>query len=147
MTLSKAAKAEMEAQKESAIKELCEMFKPGDTVTTVLRHVSSSGMSRSISVISPDLQDVSYLVAHAMGDKIDQTHGGIKVGGCGMDMGFHVVYGLSRTLYPSYACIGKGETYADRCPSNTHVNPGDDRDNYSPSVVHTDGYALSQRWL
>jgi len=146
MTLSKAAQAELATQKESAIKELREMFRPGDTVTTVLRHVSQSGMSRSISVISPDLQDISYLVARATGNKIDQTHGGVKVGGCGMDMGFSLVYGLSRTLYREYHCTGN-RSWGDRCPSSTHVNPGDEKNNYSPSVVHTDGYALSQRWL
>lgn len=146
MTLSKAAKAEMEAQKESAIKELREMFKPGDTVTTVLRHVSQSGMSRSISVIGPDMHDVSFFIVRAMGEKFDDRWGGVKIGGCGMDMGFSLVYGLSRTLYPQYNCTGN-RSWGDRCPSNTHVNPGDEKNNYSPSVVHTDGYALSQRWL
>lgn len=145
---SKATKTEKAIAKEKAIAQLRDMFRPGDTVTTVLRHVSSSGMTRAISVISPDLQDISWMVARATGDTFDQRYGGIKVGGCGMDMGFHLVYGLSRTLYPSYACIGKGNgSWHSRCPSNTHVNPGPDKDNFSPTVMHTDGYALSHRWL
>jgi hypothetical protein len=26
-------------------------------------------------------------------------YNGIKVGGCGMDMGFHVIYNISKTLF------------------------------------------------
>ena len=70
-------------------------------------------------------------------------------GGCGMDMGFDLVYSLSRALFPSYQCLGR--RYKDEngpaCPSNDHVNPGPHRDNFGAAVVHTDGYALSQRWL
>lgn len=146
--MSKADRAEIETRQADAIAQLRDMFRPGDTVTTVLRHVSPSGMTRAISVVSPDLQDISWMVARAMGEKLDQRYDGIKVGGCGMDMGFHLVYGLSRTLYPSYACTGKGDgSWHSRCPSNTHVNPGPDKDNFSPTVIHTDGYALSHRWL
>ncbi len=146
MTVSKAAKAEMAEQQEKAIQQLREIIKPGETVTTLLRHVTSSGMSRSISVIRDD-EDITWLVARAMGEKIDQTHGGIKVGGCGMDMGFHLVYNLARTLYPTYTCLGKSDSWHDRCPSSTHVNPGDERENYAPTVTHSDGYSLHQRWI
>ena len=38
-----------------------------------------------------------------------------------MDMGFHLVYELSHTLYgDGYTCLGKG-----KCPSNYHVNHHD----------------------
>jgi len=38
-----------------------------------------------------------------------------------MDMGFHLVYELSHTLYgDGYACLGKG-----KCPSNYHNNHRD----------------------
>jgi hypothetical protein len=109
-------------------------------------------MSRSVSVVVCDdgrPDDISWLVARAMGDKIDQTNGGIKIGGCGMDMGFAIIYNLSRTLYPTYACLGRGESgrWGDRCPSSTHVNPGDSRDNYGPDITHSDGYCLSHRWI
>ena len=42
----------------------------------------------------------------------------IRVGGCGMDMGFHVVYNLSRALYRDgrFVCMGED------CPSNDHSN-------------------------
>jgi hypothetical protein len=130
-----------------AIEQLREILKPGETVTTLLRHVSRSGMSRSISVIRDD-QDITWMVARAMGEKIDQTHDGIKQGGCGMDMGFNLVYNLARTLYPTYSCLGKGDgSWGSRCPSNAHVNSGPERDNYGAGVVHTDGYVLHQTWL
>lgn len=128
-------------EREEAIARLHEMVKPGDTVRTILRHVSASGMTRWISVVI-DGEDYSWLVARAMGTRANQgRHEGIKREGCGMDMGFDLVYSLSRTLYrDGYACIGEG------CPANDHSNG--DRD-YTPGhVVHADGgYALNQRWL
>ena len=128
------------AERDEAIGELREIFKPGERVTTLLRHVSRSGMQRSISVLHGDT-DVSYLVATALGDRVDKW-GGVVVPGCGMDMGFHLVYALSRTIYPVYDCLG------DRtCPSNEHVNRGPRREDYSVGNAHSDGYALGQRWL
>lgn len=124
---------------------LLELFPPGSTAYTVLRNVSRSGMTRSISVISKDkdggLSDVSYLVARLTGDRIDQSRGGVIVGGCGMDMGFSLVYNMAWKLYPEgYGCIGEG------CPANDHVNG--DRD-YTPGhAQHRDGgYAVRQRWI
>lgn len=133
-------KSEVEAAKAEAIEELRAMFPPGSTAKTVLRHVSQSGMSRSISVISPDCEDITYLVLRALDGKFDDRWGGMKRSGCGMDMGFDLIYSLSRVLYnPGYACIG------DRCPSNAHVNW---RQGDAPvETLHTDGYAISQRWL
>jgi len=73
-------------------------------VHTVLRHVSSSGMSRDISLFTidgNDLRNITYLAALAFGDKPKDRRGQwvIRVGGCGMDMGFHLVSGLSWVLY------------------------------------------------
>jgi hypothetical protein len=151
--LSKAQQAERDA----AIMELRSIFPPNSTVSVVLRHVSRSGMERAISVISPDLRDVSWLVARATGFKMHGAHEGLKVGGCGMDMGFHVVYSLSRTLYGAeggYTCNGikpydaNYNTNANYCRSNDHVNERGASSNYTPGRVHSDGgYALSSRWL
>jgi hypothetical protein len=74
------------------------------TIYTVLRHVSSSGMSRDISlktVHDGELIDITYTVAEALGDKVNHKNSftAIRVGGCGMDMGFHLVYSLSSVLY------------------------------------------------
>lgn len=79
------------------------VFPEGSRVYTILRHVSQSGMSRSISVVGQDtdgvLWDASYLVARALDAKVDQRYGGVKRQGCGMDMGFDLVYSLARALH------------------------------------------------
>lgn len=73
-------------------------------VRTILRHVSSSGMSRDISVIycnADGIHNLTYYAAKALGWTLKTSNGfnAIRVGGCGMDMGFHLVYTLSRVLY------------------------------------------------
>lgn len=117
-------------EKMESRERLLEILKPGDTVFTVLKHVSASGMSRSIQlkiVQNGDICDISWDAAHAMGDKIDSKHGGIKIGGCGMDMGFALVYNLGAVLWPK----GTDKPHGTR-------NGEPDRDG---------GYALNQRWV
>lgn len=101
-------KTQLAIDKEIARMKLREMFaeqaKP--TVYTILRHVSQSGMSRDISVKTLEdgqLRDITYTVAEALGEKIKDRNGQrvVRVNGCGMDMGFHLVYGLSSVLYPN----------------------------------------------
>lgn len=137
-------KKQIEAQgAEVAAAELREIFPPGSTATVLLRHVSASGMTRSISLISPDVQDVTYLLVRLGLGKFD-SHGGIKRGGCGMDMGFDLVYSMSRALYPGgFECVGT------RCPSNDHSNVAMYRAaGQEVPTHHTDGgYAVSHRWL
>lgn len=90
------------------------------------------------------LRSIGYTAAKAMGDKWDSDRGGIAAGGCGMDMGFHLVYNLGRSLYPGGVnCAGR-----ERCQSNDHVNPGPDRANYDRRHKHRDsGYAFKHEWL
>jgi len=130
--------------KQEAIEQLREMLKPGDTVHTILRHVSRSGMARSISAIvmeKGEPLDISWLLARAGLGTFDRKNDGVKVGGCGMDMGFHLVYNLSWTLWPNgHRCAGK------RCQSNDHSNPPHPK--RDGRMKHRDGgYALSHRWL
>lgn len=135
------------AEREEAIAKLRALLPPGSEVPTILRHVSRSGIQRSISPII-DGHDYSWLVARALGEKVDQKNGGVKMGGCGMDMGFALVHNLSYALYrEGYNCCGDSERPSKRCPSSDHVNPGPDRSNYAADRVHKDGYALRQRWL
>lgn len=89
-----------------AILHLRDVLKPGDTVYTVLRHVSRSGMSRNIDLyyMRDDApQWISAYVGHAIGSpqsrKNWERSQGLTVGGCGMDMGFHLVYNLGRVLF------------------------------------------------
>jgi hypothetical protein len=85
---------------------LIELF-AGDkkpNVLTLIRHVSSSGISRDISVYyvkDNRLHNITYYVGKAIGWQLVERNGSraIKVGGAGMDMGFHLVYTLSSVLY------------------------------------------------
>jgi len=87
---------EMEAA-EKAIAPLRELF-------VIARHVSSSGMSRRLSLHvfrngSP-LQ-LSYNASIALGYRYryHDRDSAVVMGGCGMDMGFALVYELSHALY------------------------------------------------
>jgi hypothetical protein len=76
----------------------------GDTVYTVLRSVSSSGMSRTISLkVARDgkILDLTYYASILLDWPLVEVNGSraLRVGGCGMDMGFHTVYTLSRVLF------------------------------------------------
>jgi hypothetical protein len=139
-------------ERTEAIERLREWIKPGDTVYTVLDHVSSSGMSRAIRVIllSCDGSRVvdlhpNYAVGKALGLRHWKRNGreqdALVVEGAGMDMGFEIVYNLGRTLWPDgFSCIGEG------CHANDHANG--DRDYTPDHCVHNDGgYALRHRWL
>lgn len=131
-----------------AINHLRSILKPGDTVYTILNNVSRSGMNRRISLCvgsGKDVTNITWYVAKAMGEPLKNRAGyvqdvGISVSGCGMDMGFDLVYNLSRILFrDGFDCTGEG------CPSNDYSNG--DR-NYEPHKHTGDGgYALKQRWL
>jgi len=83
-----------------AKKSLLNILKAGDTVYTVLRHVSASGMSRRIDLYTIQDNKPVYLSGYyAMLQGEEPPQNGYKVGGCGMDMGFHLVYTLSSLLF------------------------------------------------
>lgn len=89
--------------KEQAREALLRILEKGDKVYCVLRSVSRSGMSRNIDFYVVRDGDLVYLtgyMAALMGRKIGKGRG-MKVDGCGMDMGFHEVYSLARTLWPN----------------------------------------------
>lgn len=137
-----------EKEQQEAVRGLREILKPGDTVYTNLEHVSRSGMSRVISVfLIRDNQrfNLDFQVGAACDYKRHRRYDGLTVGGCGMDMGFALVYDLSRILFPNgFECIGEGEGYKGRCPSNDHLNG--DRD-FTPHHHQDGGYALKHRWF
>ena len=85
---------------EHAKEQLSNILSEGDTVYTVLRHVSASGMSRRIDLYTFQDNKPVYLSGYyAMMQGEEPPRDGYKVGGCGMDMGFHLVYSLASMLY------------------------------------------------
>jgi hypothetical protein len=100
---SKKAQKALEVQ--DAKKQLLAHYvSEGSTVYTVLRSVSSSGMSRTLSLkVAKDgkILDLTYYASIVLDWPLVEVHGSraLRVGGCGMDMGFHTVYSLSRSLF------------------------------------------------
>ena len=131
-----------EKERQEAREDLLKHLQPGDTVYTVLRHVSRSGMMR---VIDPFIMHEGrpfylrgYVRRLGLGT-VDRAHDGVRVQGCGMDMGFHLVYSLSWALWPhGFECSG------ENCQSNDHSNGDRDR---TPHVHKDGGYALKQEWV
>ncbi len=95
----------MTTVKQEAAQELVNILStiPTDTIYTVIRHVSSSGMQREISLRMIDagrIISLDWLVSNATGHKIGK-HNGLVVKGCGMDMGFHLVDQINHLFSPS----------------------------------------------
>ena len=77
-------------------------FPKGSTVWLVIRQVSRSGMYRHISCHSIQNNEVrwlSYHVAKVLKWSYKDKTNAVGVGGCGMDMGFSLIYNLSSALY------------------------------------------------
>jgi hypothetical protein len=124
MNTAMTKKQEIEQEREGAIEKLRALFAGDDkpVIHTIIRHVSASGMSRDISLIyvkEGAIHNITYWGALALDWKLSEKSGNraIRVGGCGMDMGFHTVYTLSRVIYRDTA---------------TKIDPG---------------YVLTQAWL
>jgi len=99
LPMSRLSKSEREAKKEEAITKLRELLPEGSTISLSLSHVSRSGMSRVIKCIADD-RDISYFVANATENPwVDGYIGGVRIGGCGMDMGFTLIDQLAHVLY------------------------------------------------
>lgn len=111
--------------RDDALARLRAMIQPGDTIHCILRHVSRSGMSRRISFYHGDTMLDRYILNLGLG--ASGKGDGVRVDGCGMDMGFSVVYNLGATLWP------KG---TDTPHGMRNGEPDSDG-----------GYALKSRWL
>lgn len=105
-------------------------IRQGEIIYTILRHVSRSGMYRVIdAVIMRKNEPVSIfaVLSQTAKDeikemyKLEEKGTGFKVNGCGMDMGFDLVYNISSLLF-----------------KNTQHNKKQKEDV---------GYWLKQRWL
>ena len=92
--------------------QLRKWIKPGDTVHTICDHISRSGMSRNIRVVllkDGEALHPNHSVAVALGYSRARRGYGLVVGGCGMDMGFHVVHSLGYALFGEEAEHGTGK--------------------------------------
>jgi hypothetical protein len=139
-------------------------IKLGDTVYTVLDHVSRSGMCRHIRLQlikcedgEPRILHPNWNAARVLGYSMAKRDG-LVVGGCGMDMGFHIVHSLGYALFGQEAEHGEGaeanalrkaiyeadKYYWHQCKENK--NPPDwtkpDRWWFGAS-----GYALKHQWI
>lgn len=113
-----------------ALADLRAMLKPGDTVYTRLNHCSKSGMMRVIDLFvirDNEPQHITWAACQATATAYNDKHEGMRMDGCGMDMGFAAVYHLGRVLWPD----GTPEPHGTR-------NGQPDTDG---------GYALKHRWL
>ena len=95
-----------EREKLHAKEQLLRLLKKGDTIYSVIRHVSRTGMSRRIDfyVFKPNAAGRvhPYFLTGYMAKVLGYTHhrqGGLVVGGCGMDMAFHCVNSLCYALW------------------------------------------------
>ena len=89
-------------ERQESINYLKDMLKEGDRLYTTVNHVSKSGMTRYIKTIL--IRDnkplyLDYHISKVLEWSLSDKYNGIKVGGCGMDMGFHLVYTLSAKLF------------------------------------------------
>jgi hypothetical protein len=147
------------AEKAEAFANLRKWLKPGDTVHTILDHVSRSGMSRNIRVVL--LRDGEAMHPnHAVSVLLDYPrakHGdGMAVGGCGMDMGFHIVHSLGYALFGKEASEGTGKEAnalrrailkADRFYFTQGGAEAPDPNKPGQVWFGGAGYALKHRWL
>ena len=106
MTTATLSKAKIkQAERDDARERLLSYYiKEGQTVYTSVKSVSSSGMSRTMSLYVVDgdrIQNITFYVAQVLGWSLVEKNGSrvLRVGGCGMDMGFHTVYSLSSALF------------------------------------------------
>tara|TARA_R100001509_G_scaffold157533_1_gene121740 strand:+ start:5794 stop:6180 length:387 start_codon:yes stop_codon:yes gene_type:complete len=119
-------------EQKEAIENLRALFKGARkretlTVYCILRHRSRSGMSRVIDMFvirNGQPYRLSWNASKAIGWAYDREHNGVKVRGCGMDMGHHLVYTLSRVLFQ-----------------------GSNKKDYNGNVRNDKGYVLNAEWV
>jgi len=75
-------------------------FVKGEIIYLLQTHEARSGMCRDIATLvirDGDILNVSYLTAKITGRK--QSNDGVRIQGCGMDMGFALVSSLAQKLF------------------------------------------------
>lgn len=122
--------------KETAIKDLKALLNASGTkkrtIYCKVKHISRSGMYRLMDfyVSSKDgIQCINWYIEKLGTYKRKKNDYSIAVSGCGMDMGFAVVYDIGQTLYPN----GDEKTITGRNGSKTPETSG--------------GYLLKHEWI
>lgn len=103
-------------------------------IYVAVHRVTSSGMTRYMSaymVYQNQIVNLNYLIQRLGVARWNNDHE-LIMGGCGMDMGFALVYAFSHRLFPSGFRYRKGEWHRNNDPSSW------DRDG---------GYALKKEWI
>ena len=113
--------------------------KPGEKVHIICRNVSRSGMSRRMDFYLLRNNRLHYITGHVADITGYKQHsdGALKVSGCGMDMGFAVVYDLSHRLFPRGYYLRK-----DDWPRNN-----DETIRATGIDSSGGGYALTHQWV
>ena len=86
-----------------SLEQLRQWLPKGSRVFTILRSVSRSGMQREVSVVVflPGVErpiHPNHHVCQVLGLRRGKSDG-VVLNGCGMDMGFHLVYELAHALH------------------------------------------------
>lgn len=91
--------------KQKTIEWLKKLIKEDDTIYLILRHVSQSGMARDIDMfIIKDNEPllIGWKASNLVGERWHKDNYGIRITGCGMDMGFSLVASLAKILFGDY---------------------------------------------
>lgn len=115
---------------------LKKLFKNDRNVYTCIRKVSSSGMTRHIKVFiarKNQIIDITWHVGNVTKDRINRDTWALVVSGCGMDMGFDLIYRLSRILYPKGFKLPKDQPWGRNGDTSGYDKDG--------------GYRLKQSWI
>ncbi|KKM62401.1 hypothetical protein LCGC14_1522170, partial [marine sediment metagenome] len=108
-------------------------------VYTRIKHVSRSGMMRAISayvIIKNKPICLDWYIEKLTSFKRNKNHGGLTLSGCGMDMGFHLVYSFSSVLYPKGFRSSRRNRFNGMKPTDKGYNWDNDG-----------GYRLDQTWM
>ena len=99
----KEAQAQEKERAKALILDLLDTGADRPTIYTILRRVSASGMNRDISlkvVKGGEIYDITYYAGALLDLRLTtSSHNALKVNGCGMDMGFDLVYNLASVLF------------------------------------------------
>lgn len=95
---------QQKAERDEAIATLKKQYRmrKGDTVYTILKHVSRSGMRRVLDLYiirKGEPLRITWSAALALRQPYDRKHEGLVTDACGMDAGFHEVYNLGCVLF------------------------------------------------